>query len=106
MCEESSHAIVNIKPTFTETRLLIWKRELLNVLDYIYRELGTLSFTPLQTSGLLSMLRSDWLSYNYRKRNSAAIVFSFPSKRFSLLVGYHNIYRKIPKISPEAYIFQ
>ena len=40
------------------------------------------------------------------KRNSAAIVFSFQSKRFSLLVGYYNIYRKIPKISPEAYIFQ
>ena len=64
MCKESSHAIVNIKLTFTETLLLICKRELLNVLDYIYRELSTLSFTPLQTSGLLSMLRSDWLSYN------------------------------------------
>ena len=43
MCKERSHAIVNIKLTFTETRLLICKRELLNVLDYIYRELSPLS---------------------------------------------------------------
>ena len=42
MCKERSHAIVSIKHTFTESRLLTWKRELLNVPNYLSRIKHTL----------------------------------------------------------------